>query len=140
MKLAQNALFFLTLYISIESSFTDTSHFCNFFATIRFALIQFHGSFNITFVHTRSSAYPTSGTGTLEPLFRPLHNQITLELAEGLENGHHEPPLRGGCIEVLLQADQLHVLLLEVGDQVNQIPGASSQAGEALHHHRVPRS
>lgn len=140
MKKPQNALFFSIIYIPVESSLANTRHFRNLFDTIRFALIQFHGAFEIPLVDTWTSAFPPPGTGTLETFLCPFHDQIALELAEGLEDRHHEPPLRGGRIEVLLQADQLHVLLLEVGDQINQILGAPSQAGEALHHHHVPRA
>ena len=42
-----------------------------------------------------------------------------------------------GGIDVFLQTDELHALLCQTGNDGQQIPGISGDAGDALHDHRV---
>ena len=42
-----------------------------------------------------------------------------------------------GGIDVFLQADELHALLCQTGNDGQQIPGVSGDAGDALHDHGV---
>ena len=42
-----------------------------------------------------------------------------------------------GGIDVFLQADELHALLCQTGNDGQQIPGVSGDTGDALHDHRV---
>ena len=74
----------------------------------------------------------TTSTGGSETFLCALDDDVTLELAQGHEDRREEHTGRGARVDLLLYADDLYTLLIEIIDDREEVFSGAAETREAL--------
>ena len=87
----------------------------------------------------RRPADPAPGTGGSEPFQGAFDDGFPVELGQRGHDAEEQPADRRACVDALLEHDEVHLVFLEPGRQVQQVLMVTADAPQPGDDHLVAR-